>query len=302
MGPGGREVGVDGFHEQVKEAREYGARERVTKVIGLRVLDVCLYPLGTRLDRALRQHALKAPRLQLEDCLYIGQQRHPLRRHLGGLGKATRDGLELHVAEDKNSRDASPPIGLGRLVDPLVGQRRLDVLQARRVIRLWLQVAVTKVGVAGGVCGGKPKGLELDRGAASQQIVEDVKVALALAHVRHALLLEQECIDLGAMDLGAVVKHQLDEFSEARAVVVAQHLGAAKILRERLRRYDALLNLFRRVRYHPQVIHHKFCRFCFAGTTLSIDHNCLIAALGYHGAMSLGRQSKNVRRFVRQMH
>ncbi len=71
-------------------------------------------------------------------------------------------------------------------------------------------------------------------GRTRQQLVEDVIVALVLLLIHNARLLEQVIADGAAARLPLHVKLYLEVLAEPRRVVIAQRLGVAECLQQRI--------------------------------------------------------------------
>ena len=73
-------------------------------------------------------------------------------------------------------------------------------------------------------------------------LVEDVIVALAGQLVDHPGLLQEVGLQPGPADVEAEAEVDVDQLAEAAAVVVAQRLGVAEGLQQRVRGQDPLLD------------------------------------------------------------
>mmetsp|Transcript_9976 Transcript_9976/g.25803 ORF Transcript_9976/g.25803 Transcript_9976/m.25803 type:complete len:521 (-) Transcript_9976:76-1638(-) len=226
--------------------------------------------------------------------------------HAGGRVERARRGAvdrrvvrvgELDVAELEHTRD-----DLHHAVDLGVGDvDRLHRLDSEAVL----------LGVVHVRDGGAHLGVLLRRGAAveavlgggaSLELVEDVEVALALSLVHDARLLEEQVGDVAPGDrvLRRVV--QRGELAEARRVVVAERLGVAEGLHERVRLDDLLAHghaiggraALVALGDDAEVLEHELGGLGLAGARLTADDHglvelrldeLLVGVLGLHEAV-----------------
>ena len=73
-------------------------------------------------------------------------------------------------------------------------------------------------------------------------LVEDVVVPLSTKLVHHSALLQEVCLDQSSTDVVTTVKVDLDQLAKATTIVVAQRLGIAKGLQQRVCRQHSVLH------------------------------------------------------------
>lgn len=143
-------------------------------------------------------------------------------------------------------------------------------------------------------------------GTAAQELVKNVVVALSGRVKRQAHLFQQVRLHLGAHEVSGAAKAQLDEFSKAGRVVVAERPGVAKGFEDGIRLQHALHDgavVFRR-RFHGrisrsqrrQIEHDDLGRFRFSGSGFSRNENGLrLAVIRHHLAVTPIGNRKHVR-------
>jgi len=132
--------------------------------------------------------------------------------------------------------------------------------------------------------------------AQTEQLVEDVKVALAFLLVHDARLLQQVVGDAGAGDLALLVELDLGELAEARRVVVAQRARIAEALQHVVGVDQLLFDARLVVGDVHQVVDEPLAADRLAGATLAAHHHRLVALLLRHRAICHLGDREDVRR------